>query len=332
MSFLTIFLTGLIAGGLTCLAVQGGLLATMVAQTEEEKLGALPLLYFLGAKIVAYTILGLLFGLLGSAFQVSIQTQALMQIAVAVFMIGTALNLLQVHPIFRYFVIQPPRFLTRLVHDSARSKSVFAPVVLGGFTIFVPCGTTQAMLALAVASGSPLVGALIMFAFVLGTSPLFFILGYLATRLGEVMQRKFLRLAAAIIIGLAVFNLNNALALSGLSYAVGNSLHEAFCTVAFCTQSPVLLESATQTATINIGPGGYSPNEVTVKAGTAVKLTLVNNGGGGCAAAFTIPSLGIRKVVQVGTTEIINFTAPTTAGPLPFMCSMGMYRGMINVI
>lgn len=304
----------------------------MVAQTEEEKLGARPILWFLGAKLVAYTVLGLLLGLLGSAFQLSVQTQALLSIAVALFMIGTALNLLQVHPIFRYFVIQPPRFLTHLVHQSSQSKSVFAPMVLGLFTVFVPCGTTQAMMALAIASGTPLAGALIMFAFVLGTSPLFFTLGYLATRLGEVMQRKFLRLAAAVVIGLAVFNLNNALALTGVTYAVEDGFREAFCTVTFCTGSPVLVQNATQTATINIGRGGYTPNEVTVRAGTPVKLTLVNNGGGGCAAAFTIPSMGIRKVVQVGATETIDFTAPVTTGTLPFMCGMGMYRGVINVI
>lgn len=332
MNLMAVFLTGLLAGGLTCLAVQGGLLMTTVAQTEEEKLGGLPILYFLGAKLLAYTILGLLLGLLGQAFQLSIQTQALLSIFVAVFMVGTALNLLQVHPIFRYFVIQPPRFLTRLARNSSQSKSVFAPALLGAFTVFIPCGTTQAMMALAIASGNPVSGALIMFAFVLGTSPLFFTLGYLATRLGEVMQVRFMRLAAAVIIGLAVFNLNNALALTGPGFAVEAAFRDVFCTVTFCTDNPNLLHDVTQTATINIGSGGYSPNQITVRASSPVTLKLVNNGGGGCAAAFTIPGLGIRHVVQIGTTETIAFTAPTTTGPLPFMCSMGMYRGVINVI
>ena len=34
----TIFITGLVTGGLSCLAVQGGLLAATIAQNEEEKL------------------------------------------------------------------------------------------------------------------------------------------------------------------------------------------------------------------------------------------------------------------------------------------------------
>ncbi|HSW48169.1 MAG TPA: hypothetical protein VLG67_03745, partial [Candidatus Saccharimonadales bacterium] len=33
-----IFLTGLFVGGLSCMAVQGGLLATTIAQREEERL------------------------------------------------------------------------------------------------------------------------------------------------------------------------------------------------------------------------------------------------------------------------------------------------------
>ena len=38
MNLVTIFFTGLFAGALTCLAVQGGLLAASIAQREEEKL------------------------------------------------------------------------------------------------------------------------------------------------------------------------------------------------------------------------------------------------------------------------------------------------------
>ncbi len=37
-NLLAIFLTGLITGGLTCMAVQGGLLAATLAQSEEERL------------------------------------------------------------------------------------------------------------------------------------------------------------------------------------------------------------------------------------------------------------------------------------------------------
>lgn len=338
-NLIPIFLTGLITGGLTCLAVQGGLLAVSLAQNEEEKLiektggsQAFFILAFLGAKLIAYTILGLLLGQLGSFFQLSITTRAVLQFLVAIFMVGTALNLLNVHPLFRYFVIQPPRFLTRIIKNQSRSKSVFAPALLGAFTVFIPCGTTQAMMALAVASGNPLFGALILFSFILGTSPLFFVLGYFATRLGEALHRQFLKVAAVGIILLAVFNLNNAMAL-GLGFTFNDFGRSIWCTVTLCPSGVQAIDGkAVSEATINIGPGGYNPNNITVKSGLPVKIKLVNGGGGGCAQAFTIPRLGIQRVVPVGASDLITFIAPEAVGPLPFMCSMGMYRGVINVI
>lgn len=341
INLLTIFITGLFVGGLTCLAVQGGLLAAMIAQGEEERLkekvtkgNAIPIFSFLVAKLAAYTLLGFLLGSLGSVVQLSLSTKVVMQFAVAIFMVGTALNILDVHPIFRYFVIQPPRFLTRLVRKQSKSQDIFAPALLGAFTVFIPCGTTQAMMALAIASGSPILGAAILFAFVLGTSPVFFILGYFATKLGDTLHQQFMKFAAYAIILLAIFNANNALALTGSSFTLDKIWTGFWCTVSFCNSASVQASSgeATNNVSINIERAGYSPNNLTVKAGSQVTLNLVNNGGGGCTQAFTIPSLGIQKVVPLGSSDTIQFTAPQEKGQLAFMCSMGMYRGVIKII
>lgn len=322
-----IFLTGLLTGGLTCLAVQGGLLAATIAQHEEEKLrdktlktgNAVPILSFLVAKLGAYTILGLLLGWFGSLFQLSLTAQVMMQFAVALFMLGTALNILNVHPIFRYFAIQPPKSLTRLVRNQSKSKSMFAPALLGAFTVFIPCGTTQAMMALAIGSGSPYMGAAILAAFVLGTSPLFFILGYFATKLGDTLHRRFMKVAAYALIILALINLNGVLALTGSGLSLG--------TIKNMTSS-----NTTSEPTIEFTPTSYSPSSISVKAGSKVKLNLVNKEATGCIQAFTIPKLGIQKIVQTGTSETVEFTAPKEKGGMLFTCSMGMYRGVINVM
>lgn len=322
-----IFLTGLLTGGLTCLAVQGGLLAATIAQHEEEKLrdktlkigNAVPILSFLVAKLGAYTILGLLLGWFGSLFQLSLTAQVIMQFAVALFMLGTALNILNVHPIFRYFAIQPPKSLTRLVRNQSKSKSMFAPALLGAFTVFIPCGTTQAMMALAIGSGSPYIGAAILAAFVLGTSPLFFILGYFATKLGDTLHRRFMKVAAYALIILALINLNGVLALTGSGLSLG--------TIKNMTSS-----NTTSEPTIEFTPTSYSPSSISVKAGSKVKLNLVNKEATGCIQAFTIPKLGIQKIVQTGTAETVEFTAPKEKGGMLFTCSMGMYRGVINVM
>lgn len=345
MNLITIFATGLFAGALTCLAVQGGLLASTIAQREEEKLkikaksggNAIPLLSFLASKIIAYTVLGFFLGLLGSFFKLSLTTQVILQFSVAIFMIGTALALLNVHPIFRYFIIQPPRFLTRMVRKQSKSGDIFAPALLGALTVFIPCGTTQAMMALSIASGSPISGAAILFAFVLGTSPLFFILGYTASKLGDIFQQKFMRIAAFAIILLAVFNINNALALSGININISKPFAGIICALnPSCFSSESAQESSVSVnnnPTITINNAGYEPSNLAVKAGSEVTLKIINKGGGGCTQAFTLPEYNVQKIIPIGTSDKITFTAPNKPGSkIAFMCSMGMFRGVINVI
>lgn len=329
------------------MAVQGGLLAATIAQRKEEEFenaaqrgNALPILSFLGAKLVAYTLLGALLGLFGSFFQLSLTAQIILQTAVVIFMIGTAANLLSIHPIFRYFVIQPPKFLYKLVRNQAKSKAVFAPALLGAFTVFIPCGTTQAMMALALGTREPTLGAATMFAFTLGTSPLFFILAYVVSRLGDALNERFMKVAASGIILLAAFNLNNTLALAGIEIDFTKPFRYVYCTVTFCKDSPylarirgeVVLGAAVKKATITIREVSYTPNNITVRAGSDVTLNLVNESGTGCTQSFTIPKLGIRKIIPLGSSDVVSFTAPSQPTQLAFMCSMGMFRGVINVI
>jgi uncharacterized protein len=338
MDLITIFLTGLLTGGLTCLAVQGGLLATSIAQQTEERLKAqtttghaLPILSFLLVKLFAYTLLGFFLGWFGSLFQLSVTATVVMQIAVALFMIGTALNLLHVHPFFRYFALQPPRFLTRFLRRESKSKHLFAPALLGAFTIFVPCGTTQAMMALAIASGHPFSGALILFMFILGTSPVFFLLGYFATKLGQVFQGWFLKIAAFSLLFLAFVTINSSIALTGSAWTIDQVWNNVYCFVGYCAIDASVTPVSEETITIT--NNGYSPNAFAVKAGSKVTLHLVNAGGANCAQALTIPSLHIQKVVPTGKSDTVTFTAPNEPGSqIAFMCSMGMYRGTIQIL
>lgn len=345
---LGIFLTGLLAGGLSCMAVQGGLLAATVAQrsTDAKALAdkhelhlkqkavggnAKPILVFLIAKLIAYTVLGFFLGWIGSAFQFSSQVQITLQFAVGIFMLGTALHLLNVHPIFRYFLIQPPHFLARRIRQETKSKSIFAPAVLGAFTVFIPCGTTQAMMALSIASGNPVWGATILFAFVLGTSPIFFLLGYFTSRMAQSTKAVFTRSAAFILLSLAVFNLNNAVALTGSPLTLDTMARNVWCVFSYCHELQNIPPPSNDVR-ITIGADGYAPRNFSVRAGEPVTVSLVNKDSNNCAQAFTIPQLGINKVVPMGSSQTVSFTAPATPGQLTFMCNMGMYRGVINVI
>lgn len=342
MDIYAIFLTGLLTGGLTCMAVQGGLLTATLAQREQDHLkdksfnsnNLFPIFSFLAAKLFAYTLLGAALGHLGSFFQLSVNAQVILYVVISIFMIGTALNILNIHPIFRYFIIQPPRLLLKQLRNQTKSKDVFAPALVGAFTVFIPCGTTQAMMALALGTGNPLFSAAIMFSFVLGTSPIFFILGLLATRLNSLYEKTFMRITAFAVIFFALFNMNNAVALSGSKYTLSYFYKDFSCTV-FSICSEINSQDSSypvKEATIYLNSDGYSPQSVTLARNSDVKINLINEKGNGCIQAFTIPSLNVQKVVRTGTSELIAFKTPDKPQDIRFTCSMGMYEGVIHII
>jgi uncharacterized protein len=334
-----IFLTGLTVGGLTCLAVQGGLLASVIAAREEEsptntrKHALYATGVFLVAKLIAYVVLGFILGTFGGALNIGGSVQTFMQLLAGIYMIAVALNLLNIHPIFRYAIIQPPRFLTRLVRNQSKSKDLFAPALLGAMTIFIPCGTTLAMEALAISSANPFIGASILGAFILGTIPLFFGIGFLTSILGEAYKTKFLKLAAVAVIYLGITSVNGALVAMGSPLTL-QSLAENF-PVSISTSSngsdQVDSSITTQDAEIFITSSGYSPNHIRVKKGLPVTLKLTSKDAYSCASAFRIPSLGIGKNLKANETQTVTFT-PEKEGKIPFACSMGMYRGVIEAI
>lgn len=338
MNLWVIFITGLTVGGLTCLAVQGGLLASIIAAKEEEEIEKginrrstiFPTVAFLLAKLASYSILGFILGAFGGAIGISQKAQIIMQFAAGIYMIAVAFNLLEVHPIFRYVVIQPPKFLTKHVRNQSKNKNLFAPAILGAITIFIPCGTTLAMEALAIASGNAFFGAAIMAFFVLGTMPLFFGIGFVTSILGDNFRSKFLKIAAIAVLYLGITSINGALVAGGSPITMQSVTEDVL--IAFGGNIDQKNNVATtQNVEIVITSRGYSPDYFKIKKGSPVTIKLKSQDAYSCASAFRIPSLGISRNLQPNETQTITFT-PGEAGRIPFSCSMGMYRGVIDVI
>lgn len=375
-NILIAFITGLTTGGLSCLAVQGGLLASSLSSQIEKSIAqksanrtrrkksstqksdprlALPILVFLLAKIAAHSILGFLLGLAGQVFQLSIMTRAILQIGIGIFMLGNALRMLNVHPIFRFFAIEPPAFLRRKIRKTANSSdnsSLFAPAWLGFLTVLIPCGVTQAMMAVALGTGNPLQGAILMFAFTLGTSPVFFTVAYFTTKLGEKLEKNFMRFTAVIIIVLAIITINNGVTLTGSPFTLSqifssNQYSGVYRTpeppplgiprppvptpeggIAF-VPTPINTGDLSGVVTVNVENYGYSPNIIHVKAGAPFQIKLVTNDVRSCSRAFVIPTLGIQEILDSTGVTTINIPARDRGARVSFSCSMGMYGGFI---
>lgn len=353
MNLLIIFLTGLTTGGLSCLAVQGGLLASVIANQKEhedakgrkqlqkklsfasfDQLDWMPVLMFLGTKLLAHTVLGFLLGLLGSAITLSLGVRLAFQAFTALFMFATAMNLLNVHPIFRYVSFQPPKFLQRIVRNTTKSRALFAPGILGFLTIFVPCGVTQAMEVLAINTGSPMQGAAIMFAFVLGTSPLFALLGVATAKLTEGWYQRFTKVAALSLIAMAMYSINGVMIVLDSPVTFNRLVAPItyfFSDDRFSGDSETKEVNGVQEVTINVLNSGYQPNKLKVKKDQPVKLTLVSKDTYSCALAFVFKEFGISTFLEANDTQSFTFT-PKKIGTYRFTCSMGMYSGTMEVI
>lgn len=324
--------TGFTTGGISCLAVQGGLLASSLTHTDTQQLSrndkVLRVSVFLVFKILAYTLLGFGLGILGSSLVLSPKLLGFMQIIAGIFMLGTAGRLLNLHPVFRYFVIQPPKWALKLLKNQSKHEGLIAPATLGGLTILIPCGVTQAMMLLAISTASPLFGALIMFAFTLGTSPLFFAIGYAIT---EILKRKvFVFLSSATIIVLGLVSINTGQVLRDSPHTFQNYLR-ALTETSSNSSVYAKFDQGEQKVNITVSSYGYTASADTLKIGVPVKLTLETNGTLGCARAFTIPSLNISKILPETGQETLMFT-PQKIGRLSYTCSMGMYTGAFTVV
>lgn len=355
MNLWGVFGTGLVAGGASCAAVQGGLLAGVVARRRPEPVGpisgepvpagpaprragalddAIPVGGFLAAKLVSHTLLGAGLGLVGDAVEVDFRTRALLQILAGVLMVGMAAHLLGLRALGR-LVPQPPARWAALVRRHARSATAGAPAVLGLLSVLIPCGVTLSVEFLAVASGSALRGAAIMAAFVVGTAPLFAVLGYVARRSATLLRGQLAKVAAVAVLVTGLVSINAGLALSGsdttlasLWTSVAGRGTAAPGDGAAAAAVPLSADGA-QDVVVMVGDGGYSPAVVRVRAGVATRVTFRTSGTQGCTRTLVVPSLKLgRQLPATGDTTLeLGALAP---GRLRYTCGMGMYSGAIE--
>ncbi|OGJ55075.1 hypothetical protein A3D11_03300 [Candidatus Peribacteria bacterium RIFCSPHIGHO2_02_FULL_49_16] len=325
-----IFVIGLVAGTSSCLAVTGGLLLALAAkhndihQAETPWQKFKPLLHFNVGRLASYFVLGGLVGLLGQSITLSTKMSGYMNIVVAFIMLWLALTILRVIA-KGSFPIRPPKKLSRWIANLSESDHPLAPFTLGAMTFFLPCGFTQSLQLVALASGSFLTGAMTMLVFALGTLPSLVGLSAVSSTAKGTFSRLFLHFSGALVLILALFNLNSGFALTGID------LSRMF--VSANRQATALLPTVNdgvQEVAMKVTSYGYEPRNLTIKAGMPVRWKIDGTQAFGCTSVMTIPSLNIFKPLHRGE-NIIEFTAPKS-GKLAFMCSMGMVRGSFTVL
>lgn len=327
LSFGGILIIGLVAGTSSCLAVAGGLLLALAAKYNETHEAQSPwqkfqpLLHFNIGRLASYFVLGGLVGLLGQSITLSTKMTGYMSIVIALVMLYLALTILQIIP-KGSFPIRPPKSFTRWIASLSESDHPVAPFALGALTFFLPCGFTQSLQLVALASGNFMTGALTMFVFALGTLPSLLGISAISSTAKGTTSRLFLRFAGTLVFVLGLTNINSGFALTGINLA------SAFNSPTQGT-APVI-NGDSQTVSMAVTTGGYEPSSLTIKAGVPVRWMIDGTQAYGCTSSIVIPALNVRRSLSRGINEV-DFTAPNP-GQLAFSCSMGMVRGSFNVL
>jgi uncharacterized protein len=319
MSYGLVFVIGLVASVSSCLAVTGGLLVALAAKYNEanpyltDRQRVVPHLWFNAGRLISYTVLGGVIGVLGAALTLSPAVSGGLTVLASVIMIVLGLNMLGLLPPIQHLLPRLPQSLTRRMHDAGSRETRIAAFLLGGATFFLPCGFTQALQLYVLSKGSFTVGALTMLAFALGTLPALLSLSAVSSVAKGAFQRHFLRFAGAGVILLGLLNIQYGFVLSG------SSMNRNVSAVA-ANDVP-----AGNPQRINMRVTGleYQPHQFTVRQGVPVNWVIDGSEADGCGRMLLAPGLGIRKLLSDNSTTLIAFT-PDKPGEYAFNCGMGM--------
>lgn len=312
---LLIFFTGILTS-LHCIGMCSGFVVSYASNTSKNEI--IPHVCYNGGRILSYTILGALLGLIGSVFAFNDQIRSYLAILAGMFMVVFGLSMF--FPQLRRFVTLPRLNL----HQQNSKKS---PILIGLMNGLMPCGPLQAMLIYAAGTGNMIEGASVMLVFGLGTVPLMLVLGSITSiaTSSRVLIHKIVKFSGVLVLVLGIIMLSRGFALSGI---VLPGLSSA-------TASAILSNDSNQQyqeITMYIDKYGWDPNIMTVKKGIPVKWTIIVKELTYCNKGIKVPSLGINNIFdKAGDTFTFKFT-PTETGTIQFTCWMGMIPGRIEVV
>ena len=320
MSYGVLLIVGVLTS-LHCIAMCGGInLSQCVSYetVEDNKLSKLkPSLLYNAGRVVSYTIIGGIVGVIGSVVSFSGVTKGLVAVLAGLFMIVMGLNMLNIFPWLRKFNIRMPKSIGQKIYNGKTNKGPFYVGLLNGF---MPCGPLQSMQLYALGTGSFIAGATSMFFFSLGTVPLLFGLGALSTILSKKFTYNLMKFSAILVIILGVGMIFRGMSLSGFNTVLASTGNANIAKI----------DGNVQTVSIELGSNKYQP--VIVQKGIPVKFIInaEQDNLNGCNNPMVISQFDIEKKLTADE-NVIEFL-PEQIGTISYSCWMGMIRSSIKVV
>ena len=189
--------------------------AAVIGKPPRPKLQAemlQPILLFMTAKLVAYTILGFLLGLLGSTFQLTPRLRAFL-LCDRRLPGGQRAAHAQRPPDLSLSSLRAAFVHHPLYSQVGKKRYTWVtPVLLGLLTVLIPCGVTQSMMAVAVGTRQPDAGRSDHVGFCTRHQPGFFLVAYLTTQIGARLEKLFMSFVAVVCPGLGGGDLHQRVA------------------------------------------------------------------------------------------------------------------------
>lgn len=332
-AFFSYFIFGLAAGISSCAALVGGLLLSLSEKwnkvyANNSQKSLLPFILFNSSRLASFAIFGFILGLIGSVLSISIGFSSFIAILVSILMLGIGLQMLGVKG-FRTLSFN------KIVKSSYLDKNQdfhgkYIPIIVGAMTFFVPCGFTMIAQTTVLTSGSPISGAINLFAFALGTLPILAVISFSSIKIYShpKFSKQFNIFSGVLIVFFAIYSFNSQLNVLGLK-----SLNDL--TISKNKESTNILNTARNKADIQVDDGAeqfiqmeasgfdYYPKQFVIRSGLKTRWEIYENKAVGCAKAVYARGLYKDIIYLKPGMNSVTFIAPAP-GTYKVSCSMGM--------
>lgn len=321
------FLVGIVASVSSCLAIVGSVVIAFSEKYRAKKEAFFddaikPNMLFHAGRLSSFFILGGLLGAIGGGINLSGRLVAIYTLIIAFIMAILGLNILGFFPRITALGLCMPKMFRERWDNLRKSENSLMPFFLGIFSFFLPCGFTQSMQLIALASGSFWQGGMILFLFALGTVPALMALGITTAWTRSKNILVFQKVAGVLILLFAFYAFNSGLALID----VRNNIFEK----SNSKQKNLKTDVAEQIVEMYVTSAGFSPSVLKIKKGVPVRWVIKGDSVTSCTNKIIVPSLGISQSLNSGD-NVVSFTSPDKIGEIPFSCWMGMIRGKFIV-
>lgn len=311
ISYLALFLVGVLTS-FHCVGMCGGIHLAVTLQNKPN------IKQFHLGRLSSYTLIGAFLGATGGFFTPSVTLKALITLFAGFFVAIMGFKMLG----FFQFIAVPKLFSFNKVSKIQSNPS--SALLLGFLNGFMPCGPLQAMQLYALSTGSWRVGALSMFFFALGTTPLLFGFGVFANSMSKKFNRQLTKASGLLLIVLALLSITRGLALIPVTNSTQATTQQAL------TGKKATLMEGYQEVVIDVSSRSYQTIILQKDLPARLIFRATSKDLNGCNDGIIIPSLNLQASLSPGDT-ILELDG-IDEGTINYSCWMAMIRSRIHVV